>query len=173
MSVEVCHDDVVEALREAGAVFALVFGSRARCDLRGDSDLDIGAWWEHDAPAVWDVAVPDGVDLAVLNTTPLELAGRIALEGVVLFDDDPPARVHWVADTRKIWLDERPRFERAHRDFIEASTWSMRVESFGCCVVSPSERGDCGLPTNRNHTREVTSGSMASSICWSPVRRGR
>jgi len=121
MSVEVCHDDVLEALREADAVFALVFGSRARGDHRDDSDVDIGAWWARGFPAAWDVSVPDGVDLVVLNTVPLELAGRIALEGVVLFDDDPPARVHWVADTRKIWLDERPRFERAHRDFIEAA----------------------------------------------------
>jgi hypothetical protein len=65
--------------------------------------------------------VPDGVDLVVLNTAPLELAGRIALEGTVLFDDDPPARVRWVADTRKIWPFERPRFEQAHREFIEAN----------------------------------------------------
>lgn len=51
--------------------------------------------------------MPAGVDLVVLDHIPLELAGRIALEGTVLFDDDPGARVRWVADTRKIWLDER------------------------------------------------------------------
>jgi len=67
-----------------------------------------------------DVDVPTGVDLVVLHRIPLELVGRIALEGVVLFDDDPPARVHWVAGTRKIWLDERYRYEAAHRDYLEA-----------------------------------------------------
>ncbi len=121
-----CHDAAVRALREAGAGFALVFGSRARGDHRDDSDLDISAWWEHDAPAVWDAVVPDGVDLVVSNNAPLELAGRIALEGVVLFDDDPPARVRWAADTRKIWLDERPRFERSHQDFLDAVAWVAR-----------------------------------------------
>ncbi len=121
MSVEAGLEQAVEALRDAGAAFALVFGSRARGHHRDTSDLDIGAWWPRDRPKSWDVAVPAGVDLVVLNDAPLELAGRIALEGVVLFDDDPPSRVHWVADTRKIWLDERPRFERAHRDFIEAA----------------------------------------------------
>jgi len=86
MSVEVCDDVFVEALREAGAMF----GSRTSGDHRNDSDVDIGACWARVAPAAWDVAVPDGVDLVVLNTVPLELAGRIALEGVVLFDDDSP-----------------------------------------------------------------------------------
>jgi len=114
-------DVVVERLRAAGAAFALVFGSRARGDQRDDSDLDIGAWWVADAPHSWTVDLPAGVDLVVLNSAPLELAGRIALDGQILFDDDPPARVHWVAETRKIWLDERPRFERAHREFLEAA----------------------------------------------------
>ena len=36
----------------------------------------------------WEVALPDGVDLVVLNAAPLELAGTIALEGQVLFADD-------------------------------------------------------------------------------------
>ncbi len=65
--------------------------------------------------------MPPGVDLVVLNGAPLELAGRISLEGEILFDDDPPERVRWVATTRKIWLDERPRFDRAHREFLEAA----------------------------------------------------
>jgi hypothetical protein len=111
---------IVEQLRQAGASFALVFGSRARGDHRPDSDLDVGAWWPTAPPSSWDVDVPDGVDLVVLNEAPLELAGRVALEGEILFDDDPHARVEWVATTRKIWLDERYRYEQAHREFREA-----------------------------------------------------
>jgi hypothetical protein len=38
----------------------------------------------------------------------------------VLFEADEVARVRWVALTRRIWLDERPRFERAHQEFLEA-----------------------------------------------------
>jgi predicted nucleotidyltransferase len=114
-------EQLVAALRAHGARFALVFGSRARGDARPDSDFDVGAWFPSAPPQGWDIEVPAGVDLVVLNSAPLELAGRVALEGEILFDDDPPARVHWVADTRKIWLDERPRFERAHREFLEAA----------------------------------------------------
>ncbi len=113
---------IIARLRAAGASFALLFGSRARGDNRDHSDVDIAAWWPADPPNSWDVLLPDFVDLVVLShSIPLELAGRIALEGVVLFEDVPSERVRWVAETRKIWLDERPRFERAHREFLEAA----------------------------------------------------
>ena len=56
----------------------------------------------------------------VLDRAPLELRGRVAASGRLLFEADPPARIHWEAMTRKIWFDERPRFERAHREFLAA-----------------------------------------------------
>lgn len=118
------HDrpQIVDALRRNGARFAFVFGSRARGDARPDSDVDVAAWWPAEPPAPWRVDVPEGVDLIVLNDAPLELAGRIAIEGRVLFDDAPEDRVRWTATTRKIWLDERPRFERSHRTYLEAAS---------------------------------------------------
>ena len=112
--------DAAAALRAAGASFGLVHGSRARGDHRPDSDLDVAAWWAAEPPASFEVDLPDDVDLLVLNTAPLEVAGRIAVDDVVLFDDDPPARVRWVATTRKIYFDELPRLERARRDFLDA-----------------------------------------------------
>lgn len=116
------HDEtgVIEALRGAGARFAFVHGSRADGTARADSDLDVGAWFgTTDPPAPWEIAVPDGVDLVVLDRAPLILAGRIALDGRLLFDDDPRARVEWVATTRKIYADERPRLDLARRTFLE------------------------------------------------------
>lgn len=115
-------DDLVETLRAAGARFGLVFGSRARSGGPGlperpDSDLDLGAWWGSEPPDPWKVSLPPGVDLVVLDSAPLVIAGRVAMWGVLLFDDDPPARVHWQADTRKRYLDEQPRREQADADF--------------------------------------------------------
>jgi hypothetical protein len=59
--------------------------------------------------------LPEGVDLLVLDAAPLELAGRVALHGVLLFDDDPPARVRWQAHTRLVYLDEEERQRRLDR----------------------------------------------------------
>lgn len=111
----------IETLRSAGAAFAYLHGSATGTDdsQREPRDLDVGAWWRSDPPPVFAVALPAGVDLTVLNTAPLELAGRIAARGKVLFDDDPTQRVRWQATTRKIYFDELPRLQRSHREFAE------------------------------------------------------
>jgi len=121
MDEEVVHQ-AVAALRAAGARFAYLHGSRAAGTARQDSDTDLAAWFGRDpAPPSWEVGgLPAAVDLLVLDGAPLELAGRVAVHGRLVFDDDPPARVRWEATIRKIWADEAPRRERARRDFAEA-----------------------------------------------------
>jgi predicted nucleotidyltransferase len=114
------RDSVVRALRGAGARFAFVWGSRVRGTARRESDLDVAAWWGAKPPAAWDVLLPPGVDLLVLDSAPIELAGRVALDGEILFDDDPPARVRWQANTRKIFLDEEERQRRIDRIYLES-----------------------------------------------------
>jgi uncharacterized protein len=116
----VLREEAARTLREAGSVFAFVHGSRAAGSSRPDSDLDLAAWWPADPPQAFEVLSPAGTDLLVLNTAPLELAGRVAVSGQLLFDDDPVMRVNWVAQTRKIYFDERPRIERSHREFAES-----------------------------------------------------
>lgn len=112
-------ETTVEALRQAGARFAFVHGSRASGTARASSDVDVAAWFGGLNPAPWTVAgLPSSIDLLVLDEAPLELAGRVALRGVLLFDDDPAARVTWLATTRRIYLDERPRTETARRIFF-------------------------------------------------------
>lgn len=112
--------DAVAALRLAGARFAFLHGSRAVGASRPESDWDVAAWWEVDAPQAFEVDVPSGVDLLVLNGAPLELAGRVAMHGRLLFEDDAVARVRWQATTRKIYADELPRIRRSHQEFLES-----------------------------------------------------
>ena len=120
MDVDRLRREATAELRAAGASFAYVHGSRAAGTARPDSDLDVAAFWGDAAPASFEVDVPAGVDLMVLDTAPLELRGRVAEKGVLLFEVDSAARVHWEAMTRKIWFDERPRIERSHREFAAA-----------------------------------------------------
>ncbi len=107
------------ALRSAGARFAFVHGSRRGGIPAPESDLDVAAWWGGGEPDPWAVALPPGVDMLVLDRAPLELAGRVALDGRLLFDDDPPARVRWQAQTRLIYLDEEWRQRWVDRLFVE------------------------------------------------------
>jgi hypothetical protein len=121
MTTRADEADMATALRRAGARFAFIHGSRATGETaRPDSDLDVAAWWSAEPPQSWEVDLPAGVDLVVLNRAPLWLAGRIALEGRLLFDDEPSARVTWQADTRRIWLDERPQILQTQREFRRA-----------------------------------------------------
>jgi len=112
---------VTDHLRGAGAVFAYLHGSRVAGTARAGSDLDVAAWFGRAADS-WVVAgpLPGMVDLLVLDTAPLELAGRVALHGRLLFEVDAAARVQWEATTRKIYLDEQPRRDQARRDFAQA-----------------------------------------------------
>lgn len=112
--------EIVAVLRTAGARFAFLHGSRAAGTHRPDSDVDVAAWWGRDAPPAFEVLLPPRVDLVVLDTAPLEIAGRIALDGKLIVDDDPPSRVRWVATTRKIYADELPRLRRSHAEFLES-----------------------------------------------------
>lgn len=107
-------------LRRHGAVFAYLHGSRAEHTARPTSDIDIAAYFGGAPPAAFEVLVPPGVDLLVLDNAPLELAGRVALRGKLLFETDRAARVGWEATTRKICLDELPQITRAHKEFAEA-----------------------------------------------------
>lgn len=117
--MKVDPEQLASRLLSAGARFAYLHGSQVSGTNTARSDLDVAAWFGRPVDS-WAVALPDGVDLLVLDTAPLELAGRVALHGRLLLDSDPPARVEWEATTRKIYLDELPRRDQARRDFVEA-----------------------------------------------------
>jgi uncharacterized protein len=120
-AAEVMAESAV-VLRNAGARFAYLYGSRATGQYRPNSDIDIAAHFGGQAPNAFEILMPPGVDLLVLDHAPLELAGRVAARGRLLFDDDPVSRVRWEATTRKIYFDELPRISRAHREFAASVT---------------------------------------------------
>lgn len=95
-------------------------GSQSSGHASETSDIDLAAYFDEPAPAAFDVDLPSGVDLLVLNDAPLEIAGRIALGGVLVLDVDEVSRVRWQSRTRKVYADERYRIERSHAEFLAA-----------------------------------------------------
>lgn len=112
--------EAIETLQRHGAVFGYLYGSRAAGTAGPDSDIDVAAYFHEHPPEKFEVLLPAGVDLLVLNHAPLELAGRVAAAGELLFEADAAARVGWEATTRKIYFDELPRMNRSHQEFAEA-----------------------------------------------------
>ena len=80
----------------------------------------MAAFFAEPAPASFEVDVPSEIDLLVLNQAPLEIAGRIAMNGALLFDDNPAVRIRWESQTRKVYADEKYRIDRSRREFLEA-----------------------------------------------------
>ncbi|TCK24384.1 type VII toxin-antitoxin system MntA family adenylyltransferase antitoxin [Pseudonocardia endophytica] len=121
MYLPVDMDRVNEVLREHGVVFALVFGSHATGTAGDRSDVDLAVWSDRPIDD-WALrgALPDIVDLLDLRRAPDGLAGRVAMEGIVVLDDQPTARIRWQAETRKRHLDEAFRRERFRQDFVRA-----------------------------------------------------
>lgn len=110
-----------DVLRAHDVEFALLFGSRATGTANSRSDVDVAA---HGAGPLemWNLRaqIPEIVDLIDLSSAPDDLKGRIAMEGLVIMDDDPGVRVRWQAETRKRFLDEASRRARFMRDFMAA-----------------------------------------------------
>lgn len=111
---------LIATLRGSGADFAYLFGSHARGDANHQSDVDVAAHFPGAVPRTFELEVPAGIDLLILNDAALAIKGRVATEGVLLFESDPAAHLRWLATTRKIYFDEKYRMDRAARDFAVA-----------------------------------------------------
>ena len=120
MELPVDADELRRVLRRHGAVAAYVFGSRASGGAGEGSDVDVAVLGDVDEWALRG-ALPDVVDLVLLDHAPQLLAGRVASHGRLLFDDDPPARVAWETRQRRVYADGRFRRAQYRRDFAAAA----------------------------------------------------
>ncbi|MGH3237544.1 MAG: nucleotidyltransferase domain-containing protein, partial [Streptosporangiaceae bacterium] len=67
-------EEAVAMLRKAGARFAYLFGSRAVGQHHAGSDIDIAAYFGRNPPNSFEMLLPPGVDLLVLDDAPLGAA---------------------------------------------------------------------------------------------------
>lgn len=105
---------------------AYLFGSRATGTARPDSDHDVAVLFAGEpAPVATELLAADlaallgtGVDVVDLGRAGLELRGRVAESGRLLFSADEVARVRFEVDARMRWIEFRPVLEETTRSFL-------------------------------------------------------
>jgi len=97
-------------------VFAYLFGGLARGEPKPLSDVDIAVYLDDENKNTADFKLAliaaltrelntDELDLVILNTVPLSLAGRIQESMQVLVDKDPPRRYDYESLLRRQFAD--------------------------------------------------------------------
>lgn len=108
--------------RQKDVLFGYVFGSQALGAAGPRSDVDVAVYLApgvdafesriHILGALQSALRTDAVDLLVLNTAPLSIAGRMLLTRRVLVDQDPHARHRYESLTAREFSDFRIREHR-------------------------------------------------------------
>lgn len=112
--------------RPSDAVAVYLFGSVARNEASGASDVDLAVLLRRDSPPTLDglgldlagdleadLGVP--VDVVILNGAPVDLAYRVLRDGRLLHDSDPSARIRFEVRTRNEYFDLKPMLDRYRR----------------------------------------------------------
>lgn len=102
---------------EHGVAVAYLFGSRAEGTARDTSDHDVAVLFDADQPALDATerlaaalagVLGTPVDVLDLSRADLELRGRVAEGGWLLYSTDEPRRVRFEVDARLRWIEFRP-----------------------------------------------------------------
>ena len=111
------HTELIEVFTTHGVAVAYLFGSRAEGTARPESDHDVAVLFADPEPAL-DATVRlsadlvdllgTEVDVVDLDRAELELRGRVAECGRLLFSADEPRRVRFEVDARTRWIEFRP-----------------------------------------------------------------
>lgn len=125
------HEALTEPLEAAGVAVAWLFGSRATGRARPDSDTDLAVLAARDRSPLGLLelsalegelaqAVGGPVDVVDFARAPLELQGRIVLEGQCVYSTDEPLRVRTVVETQSRWEDVRRALAEMDRAYLTA-----------------------------------------------------
>jgi len=110
----------------AGIVCVYVYGSVARGEAHGDSDIDIAVLYAQDPTPTFDgLGLELGnaleqllrreVDLLVLNRAPLDLIHRVLRDGVLVYDSHPSSRIRFEMQARSAYFDLLPYLRQYRR----------------------------------------------------------
>jgi predicted nucleotidyltransferase len=157
------QDDAVElpdlsgAFAPHGVAVAYLFGSRAEGTARPGSDHDVAALFTDPRPAL-DATVRLGahlagvlgteVDVVDLDRAELELRGRVAERGRLLYSVDGPRRVRFEVDARLRWIDFRPVVAETTRAYLRrVASEGLRPRTGVGLMVDPNLPQPPSAPT--------------------------
>jgi predicted nucleotidyltransferase len=109
-----------------GIICVYMYGSVARGEARGDSDIDVAVLYAQEPPPTLDgLGLELGstlerllgrpVDLVILNRAPLDLIHRVLRDGVLVYDSDPSSRIRFEVHARSAYFDLLPYLRQYRR----------------------------------------------------------
>ena len=109
-----------------GIVCVYVYGSVARGEASGESDIDVAVLYAQEPPPTLDGLglelsstlerlLGKSVDLVILNRAPLDLIHRVLRDGVLVYDSDPSSRIRFEVQARNAYFDLLPYLRQYRR----------------------------------------------------------
>jgi len=109
-----------------GIVCVYMYGSVARGEAGGASDIDVAILYAQEPPPTLDgLGLELGstlerllgkpVDLVILNRAPLDLIHRVLRDGVLVYDSDPSSRIRFEVQARSAYFDLLPYLRQYRR----------------------------------------------------------
>jgi predicted nucleotidyltransferase len=109
----------VDTVNHTDIVCVYMYGSVARGEARGTSDIDVAVLYAQEPPPLLDSLglelgstlerlLGKPVDLVILNRAPLDLIHRVLRDGVLVYESDPSSRIRFEVQARSAYFDLLP-----------------------------------------------------------------